>query len=61
MEILLSLVQNLDVFTWSPDEVLRVDPAFIMHRLNVDPLTPPNKQRPRRVAKEEVEKLKRGD
>ena len=57
MEILLSLVQNLSVFTWSPYEVLGVDPAFIMHQLNVDPLTPPNKQRPRRAAKEEMEKL----
>ena len=59
VEILLSLVQNLDVLTWSPYEVLGVDPTFIMHQLNVDPLTPPNKQRPRRAAKEEkVEKLK---
>ena len=66
MEIMLSLVQNLDVFAWSLYEVPRVDLAFIMHRLNVDPLTSPKKQRPRRVAKshvkaikEEVEKLKR--
>ena len=66
LEILLSLVQNLDVFTWSLYEVLGVDSAFIMHWLNVDPLTPPTKQRPRRATKphveavkEEVEKLKR--
>ena len=38
MEILLLLVQNLDMFAWSPYEVPGVDPAFITHRLNVDPL-----------------------
>ena len=37
MKILLSLVQNLDVFTWNPYEVLEVDLAFIRHQLNVDP------------------------
>jgi len=66
VEILLSLVQNLDVFAWSPYKVPGVDPAFIMHRLNVDPMVPPKKQRPKRVVKphieaikKEVEKLKR--
>ena len=65
MRLLLSLVQNFDIFTWSPHEVLGVDPKFIVHRLNVDPLYPPKKQKPRRSAKphveavkEEVEKLK---
>ena len=43
VEILLSLVQNLDVFAWSLNEVPKVDPAFIMHKLNVDPLVPPKK------------------
>ena len=54
------------MFAWSPYEVPGVDPAFIMHKLNVDPLVPPKKQRPRRAikphveaVKEEVEKLKR--
>lgn len=43
-----------------------VDSTFIVHKLNVDPLVPPKKQRPRRstkphveAVKEEVEKLKR--
>ena len=59
-------MQNLDVFKWSPYEVPGVDLAFITHRLNVDPLVPPKKQKPRRstkphveAMKEEVEKLKR--
>ena len=59
VEILLSLVQNLDVFAWSPYEVLRVDLAFVMHRLNVDPLIPPKKQRRRKAAKPQVEAVRR--
>lgn len=65
VEILLSLVQNFNVFAWSLYEVPKVDPAFIMHKLNVDPLVLPKKQRLIRsmkphveAVKEEVEKLK---
>ena len=65
VEVLLSLVQNFDVFVWNPYEVLGVDPAFITHKLNVDPLVPLKKQKLRRLVKphvkavkEEVEKLK---
>jgi len=61
----LALVQNLDVFVWSLYEVSSVDPNFIVHKLNVDPLFPHKKQKSRRfakhhveVVKEEVEKLK---
>ena len=42
-----------------------VDLDFITHKLNIDPLSPPKKQKPRRstnqhvqAMKEEVEKLK---
>ena len=35
-----------------------VDPEFIVHRLNVDPLFPPMKQKPRRSAKKYVEAIK---
>ena len=42
-----------------------MDPAFIIHKLNVDPLVSPKKQKPRRsgkphakTVKEEVERLK---
>ena len=65
MEVLLSLVQNFDVYTWSSYEVPEVDLTFIIHKLNVDPLMPPKKKKLRRLAKphveavkEEVEKLK---
>ena len=56
--MLLFLIQNVDVFAWSPYEVPRVDPEFIVHRLNVDPLFPPKKQKPRRSAKQHVEAVK---
>ena len=45
--MLLFLAQNVNVFAWSPYEVLRVDPEFIVHRLNVDPLFPPPPPPPR--------------
>ena len=61
----MSLVRNFDVFAWSLYKVLEVDLDFITHKLNVDPLVPPKKQKPKRTTKphveatkEEVEKLK---
>lgn len=38
--------------------MLEVNPKFIVHRLNVDSLYPPNKQKPRRLAKSHVEAIK---
>ena len=35
-----------------------MDPEFIVHRLNVDPLFPPKKQKSRRSAKKHVEAIK---
>ena len=65
IETLLFLIQNVDVFAWSPYEVPEVDHEFIVHKLNVDPSFPSKKQRLRRLAKEhaevvrqEVERLK---
>ena len=54
IKVLLLLIQNVDVFAWSPYEVPRVDPEFIVHRLNVDPSFYPKKQKSRRAAKEYV-------
>ena len=54
VEMLLFLVQNIDVFAWSLYKVPGVDPKFIVHKLNMDPLYPPKKQKPRRSAKEYV-------
>ena len=58
VEMLLFLVQNVDVFTWSLYEVPGVDPKFIVHKLNVDPLHPPKKQKPRRSTKEHVDAVR---
>jgi len=38
--------------------VPEVDLAFITHKLNVDPLVPSKKQKPRRLAKSHVEAMK---
>ena len=56
--VLLFLIQNVDVFAWSSYEVPKVDPEFIVHRLNVDPSFPPRKRKPRKSAKEHVEAVK---
>ena len=58
VETLLFLIQNVDVFTWSPYEVPEVDLEFIVHKLNVDPSFPPKKQKPRRSTKEHVEAVR---
>ena len=57
---MLLLVQNINVFAWSPYEVSGVDPEFIVHRLNVGPLFPPKKQKPSRLAKEHIKAVKQG-
>ena len=43
VETLLFLMWNVDVFAWSPYEVLGVDPEFIVHKLNMDPSFFPKK------------------
>ena len=58
IKVLLLLIQNVDVFAWSPYEVPRVDPEFIMHKLNVDPSFPPKKQKQRRLAREHMEAIR---
>ena len=55
---MLLLIQNVDVFTWSPYEVPGVDPEFIVHKLNVDSSFPPKKQKSRRSAREHIEAVK---
>lgn len=40
VEALLFLMQNVDLFAWSPYEVPGVDLKFIVHKLNMDPLFP---------------------
>ena len=56
--VLLTLIQNLDVFAWSSYEVPWVDPEFITHKLNMDPLFPSKKLKPRRSTKQHVKAVK---
>ena len=65
-ELLAFLRKNIDIFAWSAYEALRVDPNFICHHLNMNPMVVNKKQPPQRsskehaeVVKEEVNKLKR--
>ena len=54
-ELIEFLKQNIDVFAWNTYEAPRVDPEFIFHHLNVNPLIAPKKQFPRRPSKEHAE------
>ena len=57
-ELIEFLEQNIDVFAWNTYEALRVDPEFICHHLNVNPLVVPKKQPPRRPSKEHAEAVR---
>ena len=56
--------KNVDVFAWSHEEMLGIDPGVITHRLNVSPSFKPIRQKKRVFApkrdsaiKDEVHKL----
>ena len=57
-ELIEFLKQNIDVFAWNTYETPRVDPEFICHHLNVNPLVAPKKQLPRRSSKEHAEAVR---
>ena len=42
-ELIEFLKQNIDVFVWNTYEASGVDPEFICHHLNVNPLIAPKK------------------
>ena len=52
------LKQSLDVFAWNAYETPGVDPEFICHHLNVNPLIAPKKQPPRCPSKEHAEAVR---
>ena len=54
-ELIEFLRQNIDIFAWSTYEAPGVDPKFICHHLNVNPLVVPKKQLLRRPSKEHAE------
>ena len=52
------LRRNIDVFAWDAYEAPGLDPKFICHHLNVNPLITSKKQPPRRLSNEHVEVVK---
>ena len=52
------LKRNVDVFTWNTYEAPRVDPNFICHNLNVNPLIIHRKQPPRCSSKDHSDAVK---
>ena len=57
-ELVEFLKRNIDVFAWNAYEAPRVDPDFICHHLNVNPLMAPKKWLPRRPSKEHAETVR---
>jgi hypothetical protein len=58
------LMKNSDVFAFSTDDLVGVDPRIIQHRLNIDPAAKPIRQKKRNhgrakdaIIAEEVKKL----
>ena len=52
------LRRNVDVFAWDAYEAPGLDPKFICHHLNVNPLVTPKRQPPQRLSNEHVEVVK---
>ena len=57
-ELVEFLKRNIDVFAWNTYEAPGVDPDFICHHLNVNPLVTLKKQLPRRPSKEHAETVR---
>ena len=57
-ELVEFLKRNIDAFAWNAYEAPGVDPDFICHHLNVNPLMAPKKQLPRRPSKEHAEAVR---
>ena len=57
-ELIEFLKQNIDIFARSTYEAPEVDPEFICHHLNVNPLVVPKKQLPRRPSKEHAKAIR---
>ncbi|GAV72537.1 hypothetical protein CFOL_v3_16025 [Cephalotus follicularis] len=51
-ELITFLRDNKDVFAWSAEEVPRISPDVMVHKLSVDPARPPTRQKKRNFAPE---------
>lgn len=58
VELLLFLIQNLNIFAWSPYDVPGVNPNFICHCLNVNLEFTPKNQKPRSSSHKHIEAIK---
>ena len=56
--LMVFLRKNIDVFAWNTYEAPGVDPDFICHYLNVNPIILPRKQPPWRSSKEHSDAIK---
>ena len=52
------LRRNVDVFAWDAYEAPGLDPKFICHHLNVNPLVTPKRQPPQHLSNEHVKAVK---
>ena len=50
--IIAFLKENQDVFTWNHEDMSRIDPSVMVHRLNVSPSFPPVQQKKQVFAQE---------
>ncbi|GAV71738.1 hypothetical protein CFOL_v3_15228 [Cephalotus follicularis] len=51
-ELITFLQNNRDVFAWSAEEVPEISPDVMVHKLSVDPVSPPTKQKKRNFTHE---------
>ncbi|GAV74303.1 hypothetical protein CFOL_v3_17783 [Cephalotus follicularis] len=51
-ELITFLRNNKDVFAWSAEEVSGISPNVMVHKLSVDPMRPPTRQKKRNFAPE---------
>ncbi|GAV62817.1 hypothetical protein CFOL_v3_06340 [Cephalotus follicularis] len=49
-ELITFLRNNKDVFSWSAEEIPGISPSVMVHKLSVDPMRPPNRQKKRNFA-----------
>lgn len=51
-EVIQFLKANLDVFAWSHEDMVGIDPEIACHRLNIDPTKKPVSQKRRKFGPE---------
>lgn len=52
------IIKNLDVFTWTHDDMVGINPKIMSHRLNIDEKYPPERKKCRPMNAERYEALR---